>query len=46
MRPRFLVREVGALEHQGLGEMLGARIGEAIPKIKPGRLPMERAGRP
>jgi hypothetical protein len=36
---------VGALEHQGLGEMLGPRIGEAIPEIKPGRVPIERAGR-
>jgi hypothetical protein len=45
-RPRFLVGEVGALEYRGLGEMLGARIGEAIPEIKAARVPMERAERP
>jgi hypothetical protein len=40
------VGEVGALEYRGLGEMLGARIGEAIPEIKAARVPMERAERP
>ena len=45
-RPQFSVGEVGALEHQVMGEMPGASVGEAIPEIKPGRAMEGPAGRP